>query len=259
MNKVTTFYAILLLSLIGFQSLYAQDIQRVRIDFENPDGYVRHLLLGFTPNNAATDDMDYGYDALCMDVLSNDLNWIIENQRFVIQGVGEFSQNKSYPFGMFLTNSGNIQISLNSLENFENPINVYIYDSLANSFQQINNSSFNLHINNGDYLNRFFITFQNINPPASADVNIALSINENNIDNIVVKSIANTKEVLIDTRNNLKIDKIEILDILGKKVSDIKNINTSKIRIPTQHIYSKIIIVSVFTKSGVIRKKLLLN
>ena len=30
-------------------------MQRVRIDFESPNGYVRPLLLGFTTDNAATD------------------------------------------------------------------------------------------------------------------------------------------------------------------------------------------------------------
>jgi len=229
MNKVTTLYAILLLSLIGLPTSYAQNIQRVRIDFQSPSGYLRPLLLAFTPDNAASDGMDYGYDALCPDDLPEDLNWMINNQRYVIQGVGEFSENKSYPFGMFLENSGNIEISLNSLENFENPINVYIYDALSNSFQRINDSGFSLNINNGDYLNRFFITFQNSNPPAGA--NNALSIVDNSIDKLIIKSILNTKEILITTKNSLKINKVEILDILGKKVSNIQNLDVSEVRI----------------------------
>lgn len=257
MNKVTTLYALISLSIIGLTNSYAQDIQRVRIDFQSPSGYVRPLLLAFTPDNAASDGMDYGYDALCPDDLPEDLNWMIGNQRYVIQGVGEFQENKSYSFGMFLENSGDINISLNSLENFENPINVFIYDAFANSFQQINNSGFSLNINNGDYLNRFFITFQNNNPPAGA--NGALSINDNNINKLAIRSIPNTKEILIDTKSNLRINKVEILDILGKKVSNIKYINASSVRIPARHINSKIIIISVFTNNGIIRKKLLLN
>lgn len=259
MNKVTTVYAIILLSTIGLLSSNAQDIQRVRIDFESPSGYLRPLLLAFTPDNAASDDIDYGYDALCQDDLPEDLNWMINEQRYVIQGVGEFEVNKTYPFGMFLENSGNIEISLNSLENFEIPINVYIYDALENSFEQINNSSFSINVSSGDYLNRFFITFQNNNVPDGAGDFNALSTNDNNIDKLAIKSLLNSKEILVDTRNSLKINKIEILDILGKKVANIKNIDTSSVRIPAQHINSKIIIISVFTNNGIIRKKLLLN
>jgi hypothetical protein len=256
MNKVTTLYAIILLSLIAIPNAYAQDIQRVRVDFETPLGYVRHLLLGFTPDNAASDEIDYGYDALCFDNLADDLNWMIHDQRYVIQGVGEFNENKSYPFGMFLSNSGDITISLNSLENFENPINVFIYDSFSNSFTKINDNGFNLNIDNGEYLNRFYITFQNINPPAGA--NGALSINEYSLDELSIKSILNSREIVIDTRSNLKINKVEILDVLGKKVSNIKNIDNTKVTIPTHHINSKIIIVTVYTNNGIIRKKIII-
>lgn len=245
-----------MLSIIAIPKAYTQDIQRVRVDFETPLGYVRHLLLGFTPDNAASDEIDYGYDALCVDNLADDLNWMIHDQRYVIQGVGEFNENKSYPFGMFLSNSGDITISLNSLENFENPINVFIYDSFSNSFTKINDNGFNLNIDNGEYLDRFYITFQNINPPAGA--NGALSINEYSLDELSIKSILNSREIVIDTRSNLKINKIEILDVLGKKVSNIKNIDNTKVTIPTHHINSKIIIVTVYTNNGIIRKKIII-
>ena len=256
MNKVTTLYALISLSIIGLTNSYAQDIQRVRIDFQSPSGYLRPLLLAFTPDNAASDGMDYGYDALCPDDLPEDLNWMIDSQRYVIQGVGEFNENKSYPFGMFLSNSGDITISLNALENFENPINVFIYDALSNSFSRINDNGFTLNIENGEYLNRFFITFQNINPPAGA--NGALSINEYSLDELSIKSILNSREIVIDTRSNLKINKVEILDVLGKKVSNIKNIDNTKLTIPTHHINSKIIIVTVYTNNGIIRKKIII-
>lgn len=256
MNKVTTLYAIILLSLIALPNAYSQDIQRVRVAFETPLGYVRHLLLGFTPDNVASDEVDYGYDALCFDNLPDDLNWMIHDQRYVIQGVGEFSENKSYPFGMFLSNSGDITISLNSLENFENPINVFVYDALSNSFSRINDVGFNLNIDNGEYMNRFYITFQNNVPPAGA--NAALSIAENNLNELSIKSVINSKKIVIDTRTNLKINKVEILDILGKKVSNIQNIDDTKITIPTHHINSKIVIVTIFTNNGVIRKKIII-
>lgn len=256
MNKVTTIYAIILLSFLALPNAYSQEIQRVRVDFETPLGYVRHLLLGFTPDNAASDEMDYGYDALCFDDLDDDLNWMINDQRFVIQGVGAFNENKSYPFGMFLSNSGDVNISLNSLENFENPINVYIYDALSNSFNQINDNGFSLNISNGEYLNRFFITFQNTTPPAGA--NNALSVNKTYLSELSIRSVLNSKEIIVDTRSNLKINKVEILDVLGKKVSNIKNIDASRVTIPIQHINSKIIIVTIFTNNGILRKKIII-
>lgn len=258
MNKVTSVSIALLLTLSFMLTSYAQEIQRVRIDFEAPNGYIRHLLLGFTPDNAANDGYNYGYDATAMVEYPDDLNWMIDDKRCVIQGVGEFNTDKSYPFGMFITDSGDISISLVGLENFDQPINVYIYDALANTFTLINDANLNLNMSSGEYLERFFITFQNITPPPSS-VNDVLSINDNHLNDIILKSITTTNEILIDTKNQLTISKVEILDILGKKVVDIKNIEKSKIRIPTQHINSRIVIVSVFTNQGIVRKKLLLR
>ncbi|MEZ4796595.1 MAG: hypothetical protein R2785_05450 [Flavobacteriaceae bacterium] len=254
MNKVIKCYIIILLLLIVITNCYSQEIQRVRVDFKTPLNYTRHLLLGFTPDNAASDQMDYGYDALCVDELDDDLNWMINNQRFVIQGVGEFNENKSYRFGMFMSNSGNVTISLNSLENFESPINVFIYDALTNTFNRINENGFNLSMNSGEYLNRFFITFQNATPPAGA-----LSISDNELNRLSISTAQNSKELAIDTKTNIKLDKVEILDILGKKVFDANHINKSRISVPLQHIKSKIIIVSIYANNSIIRKKLIIN
>lgn len=167
MNKVTTLYAMTLLCLIALTSTYAQDIQRVRIDFKNPDSYVIHLPLGFTPDNSASDGMGYGYDALCLDEFDNHLSRMSINQRYVIQSVGEYQEVKSYNFGMFMANSGNNEISLNSLENFDNLIDVYVYGALSDNFHKINDDSFS------NYINRFFITFQNtIDPNPSGQLSI---------------------------------------------------------------------------------------
>ncbi len=51
MKNTACLIAVFFLSIISIGQLHAQnEIQRVRIDFETPLGYVRHLLLGFTPD-----------------------------------------------------------------------------------------------------------------------------------------------------------------------------------------------------------------
>jgi hypothetical protein len=78
------------------------DIQRVRLSFKTPEGASRYLLLGFTPNNEASDAFDYGYDGENFETLPSDLSWSIENKIYIIQGVGSFDENKSYPLNMLL-------------------------------------------------------------------------------------------------------------------------------------------------------------
>jgi hypothetical protein len=84
-------------------------IQRLRLNIVTPQGYLRQLLLGFTSDNAASDGVDYGYDALNFDDFPDDCNWVINDDRFVIQGVGAFDETKKYPLGLFLTNSGSVK------------------------------------------------------------------------------------------------------------------------------------------------------
>ncbi len=143
-------------------TVYAQtesksNIQRVRIDFKTPEGYVRHLLLAFTKDNSATDGIDYGYDARNRDKLKDDLNWMINSQRFVIQGVGAYSEFKRYPFGMFLTNSGPIEISLTALEHFDTSIPVFVHDAWSDTYHKINDLSYRKIMESGVYHDRFFL------------------------------------------------------------------------------------------------------
>ncbi len=165
------FFAILTLPVnaenthLSTQSSLAENsssIQRVRIDFTMPNGFVRHLLLGFTPDNTATDGVDYGYDGLNPDDFPDDLNWIIEDERYVIQGVGAFENTKIYPLGLFLSNSGDIEIKLTGLENFTEDINVFVFDAKLNTYTQLNDANYSGYSDSGDYTDRYFITFLDI-------------------------------------------------------------------------------------------------
>ena len=51
MNKVTKIGIAIMLFLITVIPNYAQEIQRVRIDFEAADGCSKQILLGLTTNN----------------------------------------------------------------------------------------------------------------------------------------------------------------------------------------------------------------
>ncbi len=251
MNKITYLCFVILLC-FSFKGIsQSSEIQRVRLDFVGPMDYTRHLLLAFTPG-WASDDVDYGYDALNFDHFPDDLNWMIKDGRYVIQGVGAFSNTKYYPFGMFLTNSGEIEIALTSLENFETTIDVFVYDALLNTFTSINNSNYIKTITKGEHLNRFYITFTNntnlINIPGSSN---ALSLSENEINHTSLNYLNSSKELLIKTNTTTNLKVVSVYDILGKKLVDIQNINSDYIKIPLSNIKtSSTLIVSLLTEDG---------
>lgn len=219
-------------------------IQRVRVDFTSPDGYVRHLLLGFTTNDAATDDFDFGYDAINIEDFPNDMNWMIEDERYIVQGVGSYAPTKSYPLGIFLSDSGEIQIGLNSLENFEEEIPVYVYDSVLDTYVLINNQNFSFNVDSGEYINRFYITFSN---ESSSESN-ALSLNDENLDKYKINYYSNSKELHVFTYESLH--SISIFNLNGKLLNTLTFESLNEIKLPIEEKTKGMYIVSVTTENS---------
>lgn len=217
----------LILSIISINLSIAQvESQNIRVDFQNPEGFTRHLLLGFVPDNSATDGLDYGYDALNINDLEDDLNWIIEDDRYVIQGVGAFDIEKYYPLGMFLENDGDIEISLNNLENFEEQIDVYLYDLELDTFTLLNEADYVNNLSADTYLNRFYLTFST--SVADAINEQVLSLSENEISAIKVwQSNVDRKIYIKNIPEQINEAVITLYSIDGKKVKEILEPSTN--------------------------------
>ncbi|WP_344729983.1 hypothetical protein [Corallibacter vietnamensis] len=253
MNKTTYLWIMALALILPFtqptltaktqETITNNVTQRVRIDFTMPNGYVRHLLLAFTQDGSATDGFDYGYDGRNIDNFPDDLNWMIGDERFVIQGVGAFNENKQYPLGMFLTNPGEIQISLNSLENFNSEIDVFVYDSLNNISTRLQDTNFEAILSSGTYLNQFYITFKDNTYQNAA----ALSINENTFSNVSINYIINSKQLNIKTKEDF--NTITLNNINGQKIKTISVSPTQEIKIPLYNISETYLIVTIYNQN----------
>jgi len=245
MRTYTKLLCAFLLTSIFFSE--AQDIQKVRVDFQNSEGYTRQLLLGFVSDNMASDGVDYGYDAPNIEDLSDDLNWMIEDNRYIIQGVGDYNSEKYYPFGMFLSNSGDISISLNRLENFDSPIDVYLYDLELNTYTLLNATDFTQDLSAANYLNRFFITFSStIGPTILA--NSVLSSKDDDLENLKIWSSNSTDQVFVKGITGSAISSIALYTTEGKKIiedkTSFKNSN-EKFALSTSNISTGIYILRI--------------
>ena len=264
MNKITFLWIVLFFSI---HNICEAQIQRVRIDFVSPDKYTRHLLLAFTPDNAASDGFDYGYDAANPDWFLNDLNWLIDEKRYVIQGVGAFDEIKQYPFGLFLADSGEIEIALTALENFESEIDVFIYDSQLDIYTRINEDNFKMNIDADNYLNRFFIAFKRIDViyPTEDEIETPPIDEEQatvEIINTSIKYLNKTNEIFIYTPNPANIKHVHIINILGQIENSwhsFNTISTNEIKIPVKNISNGVYIIKVETNTSTINKKILVK
>lgn len=249
-------------------------IQIIRLDYNAPNGASRELVLAFTSDNAATDGVDYGYDAAVYAPFSNDLNWLIDSNRYVIQGVGEFQNTSQYLFGLYSEVSGEASITLSSLENFNTTINVYIFDALLNTYTNINDTPFVSTIDAGDYTDRFYIAFMEpevvIDTDDFTDVTIDSFDASGTNDEIFTPTLVLPKKKLKlsyfenSNRLNLSFDteasikSITIYNYKGNTVQSIQSINNNKIDIPLNTL-DKNLILHIKTETETIVKQIVLT
>jgi hypothetical protein len=230
------------------------EIKRIRLEFNSADGLIRPLLLGFTSNNIATEGFDYGYDALFTDEFDNDMFWSINNEKYVIQGVGEFNETKQYPLDINITNPGNINISLADLENFEESINVFIYDSLLNTYTSLNYTNYEIALEANSYQNRFYVTFI---------ANEALSDNDlQSQQSIFVNYLGNSKEIYIKTNDVFSVKKVALVNLLGQTIETWDKedfVISDAIRIPVRLISEGTYVIKVVTDATSTNTKVIIR
>ncbi|MFI1743272.1 HYR domain-containing protein [Thalassobellus sediminis] len=233
-------------------------IQRIRLIYSTPEGARRYLLLAFTPNNEASDNFDYGYDAKVLDNNPNDMLFLIDNEKYVIQGVGVFNDTKQYPIGLFSKTGGSIEIAVSELENMPADTKVYIYDSLLGTYTKINgnNQKFETSLDVGDYTDRFFITF--------AKDNNSLSDDDIILDNVIVNYLKNSKEIFIKIPSNNEVKQVYLTNMLGQTIKTWNKTNSpslsNEMRIPVSKSISEgTYIIIVQTPTGSMNKKVVID
>ena len=230
-----------------------EENQFIRLDFINPENAIRHLAIGFMDNSIATDGIDYGYDAINQDDFPNDMSFDIEGEKFVIQGVNTFDVEKVFPLTIDLENGGNIEIALNTLENFEEEIDVFIFDALNDSYTRINDANFQANLEAGSYNNRFFMLFQENN---------TLSTVKEELEQVAISYLQNTNEIYVRIPTSIQIEKMSLINILGQTVrtwnaNSLPTTNTFKI--PVEKVSEGSYVLQVKTDKGTISKKLIVK
>ena len=229
------------------------EIQRVRLVFKTPEEAIRPLLLAFTPNNDATDGFDYGYDALNRDAFPSDMSFLIEGKKYIIQGVGAFDINKKYPLDMTLKISGNVELSLTGLENFDEDIDVYVHDSLLDTYTRINTVSFQANLEAGNYSGRFSIVFQ---PDTTLD------IIDQDFKDISVKYLQKTDEIYVKTPASIEVRQVYLINIAGQAVRswNMTNMNFGQeFKIPVKDISEGNYVLKVETNTNSYNKKVIIK
>jgi hypothetical protein len=233
-------------------------IKRIRLAFVTPEMATKRLLLGFVPEDKASDGFDYGYDAPSFNNDPSDMFWLIDGESYTIQGVGDFDKYKMHPIGLRIANSGMVEIELTGFENFETHKNVYVYDSMLGTYTKINKKSFKVELDVGEYLDRFYITF------TKAQNEKLLDLEDNDIENTMVNYLASSKELYLRVPDGINVKQVQLLNLVGQLVSSWDNVNSffvsgNEIKIPVRRLAEGTYIVNVETATGSFNKKIIIN
>ncbi|MDV7186510.1 hypothetical protein R3X25_04390 [Lutibacter sp. TH_r2] len=212
----------------------ADTFPMIRIGFDAPQIDHRQLLLA--AHEATTDGLDWGYDAEMYEVLLDDMFWLIETKKCVIQGVPELYVDKEIPLGIIMSEQGEIQIQVDELENPIDSLVVYLKDIELDKLYNIQDSVYTTTLDQGEYSTRFAITFKSVdfvNEPTPVD-----EIDEPEEPTEITKKLKiqlfynhKISSLVIRNKENIKINNALLFNRHGVKVNEWRRINDSSTRI----------------------------
>lgn len=220
---------------------------KIRLVLDSANGLHRQLLVGV--DEQATDLFDLGYDALMIDVNTDDMYWEFSGNKFVIQAIPDFNPNRIIPLSIKITNPGVTTIKIDSLENIPETTQMYIFDNVTGTYHDIKNGNFEITLPVGVYTNRFSLRF-------SME---SLGVDENTVNSLIINFTNNNNSLNI--RNNdteTIIEKVYLYNLLGQMIANWDVENSTNIQIPFQKISQGTYIVKVKTSNRVISKKIIM-
>lgn len=188
-------------------NIVPSDYNRFRINIDFNDTYTRQLLQTF--HNTATDGFDRGLESKSASSLTTDANWVIDDVAYVAQAF-EFEMKLKIPLHVKIANPQTIRFRMFDIQNFEKVEAIYLHDIEKDFYFDLKTQNYEVFLDEGDYTNRFEITFVNQSSALGIDDDYAsqLQLFQNN----------GQTEVTILNPNSLDIKNFKLYDINGRLI-----------------------------------------
>ncbi|MEP2935630.1 MAG: LamG-like jellyroll fold domain-containing protein [Gilvibacter sp.] len=186
---------------------------KLRIGFDSPNLMHRQLLLTFDDNT--TLGPDHSYDAKVFGEQIHDMNWLIEDNKYVIQSIPTLTSESSVvlPLMVSVSESGEIQVGMDAMENMTEKLVPYFHDKVLDVFIDLREKSYSGIIEEGTYNDRFEIVLRRT--PRSRTV----SAGEKSGNSVVAVNNKLSETVTLYSKvEEEPIEYVEIFNILGQSV-----------------------------------------
>ncbi len=224
------------------------DRLKMRLSFTASNTYKRQLLV--TRDELATEQVDFGFDAINKDDQANDMFWMLEDEKFIIQGTNIIDESIVLPLGIKISATGINTFKIDALTNFPEELQVYLHDKTLDLYHNLRNSDYSIELTAGEYLERFEVTF----------TDQPLSIEEVETNNVDVYFANDIESMVINNPKNIQIDQASIINIVGQEVYSYDDIiHTDYIELKAKDLSAGTYIIRLKTEIGEISKKVLVK
>ena len=224
------------------------DYKRFRVYVDFNDIYTRELLMNF--HATATSGFDYGLEAVSPEGVASDAYWIGENIPYTIQAFN-FESSLKIPLVINLNEAKSIRIRISDIQNFDVTQPIYIHDIENGIYLDLRTQDFEMNLPQGNYSNRFEVTFE-------AET---LNITEVEINNLNIFQNNNEFELTVLNPTLLDVKGISLYDINGKQVFNYSNLELqNKYRFSTKSLSDGVYVASLdLGNAKVITKKVIVK
>ena len=173
-----------------------------RLNLTSSDKNYNQILIGYTEK--ATNDFDLGIDGKIFEYDDAMLYSLLKNEKYVIQGKGNFSENDVVYLGLKIKNKGLYSIFFENKEGFFTSQKVYLKDNSTGSISDLTQPYYFMS-EEGVFENRFKIIYKKEKNLEVDKSNVVSFSNENTI------TIASSEK---------EIKNVIVYDVLGKVVKN---------------------------------------
>ncbi len=223
---------------------------KIRIGFNSINEIYRQLLI--TVDENASSHYDWGYDSKYIDTQVDDMYWLINNEKFTIQGIDAINDQTIIPLGVHTKKDGFNSITIDQLENAPENLEIYLHDKELDIYQNLKRGHYKTYLAAGEYLNRFEITFSKTQK--------TLGIDDVNINLIEAYFSNEENSIVINNPASKRIESVEMLNILGQSLFKFQtHTNENYLTYNASQIKTGNYILKIKTEYGTISKKVLIK
>ena len=237
------------------ESLPEDEIMRIRLGLESPEGFHRQILAAFF--EGATDEIDPLYDGKAGDFLRNDGFFLQEDKYFVIQAFGEFNKEREIPLSIFIDEkfTGGIQkFMIDKLENIPDDVDIYIkdYHNDGETYNIRNNNNFEISLEAGEHKDRFALVFQSRLSTLEEIATIS--------DGVTIFMNNSINEIVVQKNAELDFKQITLFNYIGQTMNTWnKGMEERYFSLAAGQVSTGVYILKIDTEQGVISKKLIIK